>query len=307
MLDSKRDVHWQRVFLNVPAEVLRDLAKSTPEHRLEKLYKDKEILVDEVFRVCSAQILRTLEEEFPGPDNFCVWFYHSDIGDASMVSSLRKLDGKLKQGIKPNLEAVPKIYRVEEFSDRTIFRLAAKDTEQQLSTGFDEKTTVELVNYYTVVLERTKSFTLLVFGPYAKQKAKAVSSATAGGLNIVEGWQLLTPKRGQSRDFYEKLKRALKAFLIETKRHDPTGNYETVALESKHGKPDLEDVPNFQKNYAAADSYYDVLQFTCTNRLGLKETTHVKFGYPHGRFAFRTDTSLSAVLHFENKVRGLLL
>lgn len=304
---SKRDARWQRVFLNVPAELLRDLAKSTVGHRVAELYKDKEALVDEVFRVCSAQTFTNLGEEFPGPVNFSVWFYHSDVDARSMGSSLNRLDGNLRQGIKPTLDAVPRIYRVEEFSGKTVFRLAAKDTAQQLSTGFDEKTTVELVNYYAAVLEETGSFTLLVFGPYAKQKANAVSETLATNLGMPESWQLLTPKRGESRQFYEKLKATLKAFLIETKRHDPTGNYETIALESKHGKPDLEDVPNFQKNYSQADSYYDVLQYTCTNRFGLKETTHVKFGYPHGRFSFRADTSLSAVKHFESKVRGLLL
>ena len=51
---------------------------------------------------------------------------------------------------------------------------------------------------------------------------------------------------------------------------------------------------------------YDVLEFGCTNAVGLSETTAVRFGYPFGRFNFFAGTSVSAILYFEEKILGLL-
>jgi len=93
---------------------------------------------------------------------------------------------------------------------------------------------------------------------------------------------------------------------VETKRHDPSGNYKTITLQSRAKYPDLETVPDFRKSYLDADSMYDVLEFTCTNALGVSETVDVRFGYPFGRFSFRAATSLSAITYFEQKIRALL-
>jgi hypothetical protein len=105
---------------------------------------------------------------------------------------------------------------------------------------------------------------------------------------------------------YNSLKTKLKAYLIDTKRLDPSGDYKTVALESRQRQPDLEQVSNFRKQYLEADSLYDVLQFSLSNPVGINETTHVKMGRPFGRFTFAARTSLAAIYHFEKTLYAVL-
>ena len=161
------------------------------------------------------------------------------------------------------------------------------------------------MNEYVAVIHFSEP-KLLVLGPYATEKANAVASQVGTTLQLDVEFECLKPKRGGGRDMYQALKSELRAYLIDTKRLDPSGDYQTVALEARPKYPDLEQVTHFRKQYLAADSLYDVLQFTVSNPLGIPETTHVKMGRPFGRFTFAARTSLAAIYHFEKTLYAVL-
>lgn len=204
-----------------------------------------------------------------------------------------------------NLGEEPQLHKAEELSNAVVFRYAARDTKQNLPTSFGGKEPIWLVNYYSVVLHYS-DVRALVCGTYAAGKARRVLDQMDSWLGLTGKWFLLKPGRGKSRDFYNKIKRELNAYLIETKRHDPAGNYKTVALQARDRNPNLEQVANFRRDYLHADSYYDVLEYKCKNRLGLQETTWVKFGQPFGRFTFKSETSMSAMHFFGEKLSEVL-
>lgn len=293
---------------NVPRDILVDVAKQQRGHKVEELYKDTEDLVNEVLRVCTADTIRLLYEEFPSFDNLAVWFYETEGPETKQeLRSIteKRVSSSLREGRVPKLGEQPTLYRVDSLSNGFIFRYAAADAMQKLSLTFGKEEPVRLVNYYSAVFHFGGAC-LLVVAPYAASKALEVAHEILTFLRIESAWTLLKPGRGRSKEFYNKIKKGLHAFLVETKRHDPSGNYKTIALEARHKEPDLERVSDFKKNYLHADSYWDVLQFTCKNQLGLSETARVKFGYPFGRFSFRSGTSLSAILYFASKLRGVL-
>ncbi len=307
-MERKRDACWKHILDHAPVEVLRELAKKQTGHKIGKLYQDEETLVDEVFRLCDSKTIQILHEEFPGVENHIGWFFRSERQiDRSQVEAAFKdtATSALLQGISPQLRDKPELYKVEKLSKAFLLRFAASDSTQTLPLSFGERTTVHLVNYYSAFLHYSEVHAV-VFGPYASGKAVSVIRTLESALMLPEAWHLMKPARGASRDFYTKIKGKLGARLIETRRHDPSGDYKTITLQARDGKPDLEDVPHFRRHYLHADSYYDVLQYRCTNALGVSETSHVKFGRPFGRFAFRAGTSVSAMVHFEANVRELL-
>jgi hypothetical protein len=298
------DPRFSRILQNVPREVLTQVA-SARAHKPEALTKDKETLVTEVFRICSNHVLDTLFSEYPGPSAFSAWFF-GPADDGLTTATVKRAFQSVQRKAVSALNEEPQLYDFEDGQNGRVFRFAAKDSAQNLRTDFGESERIEIVNYYTVVIHfSTPKF--VVFGPYAKGKAVAVMNAVDSVLSIGGNqWSLLAPPRGGGREFYNKVKKALKAFLIETKRHDPSGNYKTIAWQAREKYPDLEDVPDFKNKYLHADSMYDVLEFNCKNSLSLAETTHVKFGYPFGRFNFKAQTSLSAMIYFEDTIRGIL-
>lgn len=307
-MESKRDAGWKHISAYAPVEALRGLAKKQRGYKIENLYQDEETLVDEVFRVCDPKTIQILREEFPVIENHIAWFFRSERQiDRSKVEAVFKdaATSALLEGIVPQLGDRPALYKIEKLSKAFLFRFAASDSTQTLPVSFGEKTTVPLINYYSVYLHYG-AVHAVVFGPYAFWKAVNVVRTLESALMLPEAWRLMKPARGASRDFYTKIKRKLEACLVETKRHDPSGDYKTITLQARDGRPDLEGVPHFRSHYLHADSHYDVLQYRCTNALGLSETTHAKFGRPFGRFAFRAGTSVSAMLHFEANVRELL-
>lgn len=301
----------QRDFLlnHVPAEIMRDLAKTKPQHSVKKLYENKETLVEEVSRLCDSKTIQALCDEFPVTDNLAVWFFTPRKGfDKKHLTSKVKtqISAALRDGITPSdVGDQPELYRVEEKTDLFIFRYVAKDQAQNLALSFGAKTRIAILNYYSALVHFSEPYVLL-FGPYATGKAEAVVNEMNSKLDLNEEWSLTRPERGMSRDLYNKIKKRLHANLVETKRHDPKGNYQTVALQSKHRQPDLEKVSDFQGKYLHADSYYDILEYTCTNALGLSESVHVKFGHPFGRFTFRTGTTLSAIIYFESNLKVIM-
>lgn len=307
-MPPKNELLRKRILENVSTEILIELAKQQEGHKASEFYKDKETLVDEVFRLCSAKTLEILSEEFPGPSNFTAWLYRpaSSLTSSQVSVSLsRTVNDELRNGLKPTLSEEPVLFRVEGSSHTAVFRFVAADQEQNLRISFGEKETVRLLSYYDGILHFS-DVVAVVFGPFASRKADQIVQEVDSFLGLNGQWSQAKPNRGESREFYRRIKKTLKALLIETKRHDPAGNYKTVALEARNRHPDLEQVPDFKKHYFDADSYYDVLQFTFKNKLGLLEVTHVKFGRPMGRFTFKQGTSLSAILYFESKVRELL-
>jgi hypothetical protein len=305
----KRDHRWQSIFENVPSDLLSNLAKTRKGYKLENLTKGQEALVDEVFRVCDSKTLDLLYAQFSGLDG-PVWYYvpKSHITKRAAMDAMRKntYPSLPQDGVEPDIGPKPLLYRVEERTDAVLFHFAAKDTVQNIRTGFEKRTTIEVMNLYTAVLHFSDP-RLVVVGPYTAEKANAVVAEFQENIKPEVAWECVKAKRGLRRAFYDALKAALKANLIDTKRHDPSGDYETVALESRMKHPDLENVPSFRKQYLDADSIYDVLEFRFANPIGLEEKTHVKFGSPAGRFSFRARTSLAAIYHFETLVYGVLL
>jgi len=308
-MTRQRDHRWQRVLENVPRDLLVDLAKKRPNHRIERLYKDSETLVDEVFRVCRSSTIQTLYEEFPGPEYFAVWFYVTEERlSKSMIEAAwkRKASTALLEGIVPaNLAEEPQLHKVEELTRALVFRYAARDSKQNLAVSFGEKEPIWLVSNYSAILHYS-DVRALICGSYAARKAKKVLDHLDSWLSLDRKWILLKPRPRQSRDFYNKIKRKLGAYLIRTERHDPAGNYKTVTLRARDRSPDLERVRHFQLHFLNADSYYDVLEYKCKNRLGLQETTWVKFGQPFGRFTFKAETSMSAMHYFGEKLSEVL-
>jgi hypothetical protein len=294
---------------HVPPEFLRELAKTKSGFSLKKLYEDQETLVDEVFRLFDSKTIQVVCDEFPGPENYATWFFRPlpTVARSEIATKVKSnLTRPLFEGITPrDVGEVPTLYRVEETASTMIFRFVASDQTQRLQLSFGEKTAVPIFNYYSAIFHFSE-LSVLIFGPYANAKATSVIQKLDSELGLKLNWALLKPERGKSRQFFDAIKHNLAAHLVETKRHDPAGNYKTVALEAREKHPDLERVADFRKVYFNADAYYDVLQYSCTNALGLKETTRVKFGHPFGRFIFRMGTSLSAILHFQKNVLQIL-
>jgi hypothetical protein len=307
-MTPERGAGWHRIFENVPSHLLVALAKKCPGHSLEKLSQDQEARVDEVFRVCDSQTINTLLEEFPGPSNLVAWFYEAErsIAQGEVNKALDRVVGsELLNGIKPKIEEKPNIYKVERSRSGTLLRWVAGDREQNLPVSFGETESITVLSYYDAVLHFSE-VEAIVFGPYSGRKADSVLSEVDSFLGINGGWKLLKPEAGRSREFYDALKKKTAGLLVETKRHDPTGDYKTITLEARDKHPDLEDVPNFKKYYLDADSYYDVLEYRCKDALGFTETVDVKFGHPFGRFTFGPNPSVSAIRYFRSKVCELL-
>lgn len=277
-------------------------------YKPENLTKGQEVLVDEIFRICDAETLDLLYSQFTGLEG-PVWYYtpSSSVTRKSVMDSMKavNLNTTLQNGQTSDIGRKPEMYRIEARSDAILFHFAAKDSVQNIRTGLRERTPVEVLNLYTSVLHFSDPRLVLV-GPYTAEKANAVTAVLQESLQLNVAWELAKGMRGEKRSFYDSVKAALKANLIETKRHDPSGDYETVALESRSKYPDLEKVPAFRKQYLDADSVYDVLEFVFANPIGIDEATHVKFGSPFGRFNFRARTSLAAIYHFEQIVYGVL-
>jgi hypothetical protein len=307
-MSVKRDHKWERILANAPRELLVDLAKKQPGHLVSEFSKEMEFVVDEVFRVCDAAVVQTLYEEFPGPHNFATWFYQPSarVTKKEVQNAVQKRDSlQLANGLKPEITNEPQIYRVESAKSTVLLRYVAADRNQRLEVEFGETETFRILSYYDCLFHFSEVVGL-IFGPSGSHKADQVITEGDSHLRLNGKWELLKPGRGKSREFYQSAKEALGGLLIETKRHDPSGNYRTITLEARTKQPDLEQVPHFQKNYLDADSYYDVLEYRCKNKLGLFETTHVRFGRPFGRFTFKHGSSLSAILHFQEKISALL-
>jgi hypothetical protein len=303
-----KDYRWQSVFENVPSEFLMRLAAAQKGHKPENLTKGQEELVDEIFRVCPEKTLQELYQQFPGIEG-AAWFY-SDGGKFFDEAHVRRgikenVDDDLKEGIEPQIKKEPTLYRVDERDNTVLFHYAAQDSAQNIRTGLGKRTRVEVVNEYVAVIHFSDP-KLLIFGPYTTERANSVASEVGPTLELDVEFECLKPKRGEGRSLYQSLKSKLKAYLIDTKRLDPSGDYATVALEARPKYPDLEQVPNFRKQYLEADSLYDVLQFTVSNPVGITETTHVKMGRPFGRFTFAARTSLAAIYHFEKTLYAVL-
>jgi hypothetical protein len=304
----QKDHRWQAIFDNVPSEFLTKLAGAQKGYKPENLTKGQEELVNEIFRVCNEEIIQELYEQFPGLEG-PVWFYEHDskVFDESHVkrSIKENVDEDLQAGIKPEIQKEPTLYRCDMRGDTVMFHFAARDSAQNVRTGLDQTTRMEVVNEYVAVIHFSDP-KLLIFGPYTAERTNAVASKIGTVLELDVDFACLKPKRGEGRSLYQALKSRLKAYLIDTKRLDPTGDYKTVALESRDRHPDLEEVPNFRKHYLEADSLYDVLEFTVSNPIGISERTHVKMGRPWGRFAFAPRTSLAAIYHFEKTLYAVL-
>jgi len=307
-MTAERDARWRRILEGVPSDLLIALAKKCPGHSVEKLYQDQEARVDEVFRVCDSETIAKLYEEFPGPFNYVAWLFASEgtLSKSDVTSAIKKVVGDdLLTGIKPKVEEKPKIYKVETSTSGTMFRCVAGDREEHLPVSFMENESIKVLSYYDAALHFSK-YEAVVFGPYSATKAEKVLQEVDSFLGISSGWTLLKPRTGKSREFYKALKKKIDGILVETKRHDPTGDYRTITLEARDKHPDLEEVPNFKKYYLDADSDFDVLEFRCKNSLGTTESVRVKFGRPHGRFTFGPNPSQSAIRYFQSKVSELL-
>ncbi|HWS17276.1 MAG TPA: hypothetical protein VN223_04645 [Candidatus Elarobacter sp.] len=304
----QKDHRWQSVFDYVPCEFLMKLAFSQKNHKPENLTKGQEELVNEIFRVCGEDTIQKLYEQFPGIEG-TVWFYshESKVFDELHIkrSISENIDDDLKAGIDPQIQKEPTLYRVDQLDNTVLFHFAAKDSAQNIRTGLGQRTRIEVVNEYVAVVHFSVP-KLLIFGPYTTDRANAVAAKIGKTLELDVEFQCVKPKRGEGRFLYQALKSRLKAYLIDTKRLDTSGDYKTVALESREKHPDLEKVPNFRKQYLDSESLYDVLQFSISNPLGVSEKTHVKMGRPFGRFTFAPHTSLAAIYHFEKTLYAVL-
>jgi hypothetical protein len=293
---------------NVPPETIRALAKTCQGYSLKKLHEDKEALVDELIRVCDRKKIEVLCDEFFTAEHLTTWFFtpeHSFSKEYLSKHVSQLVTDSERKGLSPEQVGVePELYRVEEKSDLLVFHYVARDQNQNLALSFGEKTKTPTLSYYSAIVHFSEPC-ILVFGPYAASKAQAVVNQLDSKLELKQTWTPIKPDRGLARDFYKKLKAKLGANLVETKRQDPKGNYRTVALQSKHKEPDLEKVVDFQNRYLHAESYYDVLEFSCKNALGLPEVVHVKFGHPFGRFTFRAGTPLSGIIYVEKYVKEI--
>ncbi len=305
---NRRDEKWERILIHAPRELLVALAKKQPGHRPSEFSKDSEALLDEVFRVCDRKTIETLYEEFPGPQNFSTWFYkpRATLTKTEVEQAAKKhLVANVSDGVKIQASSELQIYKYEASSSNVVLRYVAADRNQRLSVEFGETQIFRVVSYYDCLFHFS-DVVAFVFGPSGSHKSEQIMSAADSRLDLKGSWELLRPKRGESREFYNKIKKSIKGLLIETKRDDPGGDYKTITLESKHKRPDLEQVANFQKYYLHADSYYDVLEYSCKDGFGLLETTNVRFGRPFGRFTFKNGTSLTAISYFQDEISALL-
>lgn len=305
---TDRDARWQRIFEKAPSDLLIALAKTCEGCSVDNLYQDQGTRVDEVFRVCDKETIEKLCEEFPGPFNHVAWLFGTDrsLTRSEFNSAMKKAVGdELLTGIRPKVDESPKVYRVERWTSGAMFRCVASDRVERLPLSFLEDESVKVLSYYDAALHFSE-FQAIVFGPYSATKAEKVLSELDAFLGINGGWALLKPGMGESREFYSVLKKKLSGLLVETKRHDPTGDYRTITLEARDKHPDLEQVPHFRKYYLDADSDFDVIEFRCKNDLGFPESVRVKFGRPHGRFTFGPNPSQSAIRYFQSTVSELL-
>jgi len=308
LMAMKKDASWKAIAGNIPPEALRALAKKHPGHAPEKLFKDIETLVDEVHRVCPPRILTALHEEYCDKENFVCWFFLPE--GRNLKELLRcqkeKATKALLAGISPEFAGEkPTLYQIQRLGKTSLFRYAARDGHAYLRVSFRDKRHVPYVNQYLVILH-PENETLIVCGPTAAYKAVNLVDELSSFCRVDVDWSPCKPGRGKSREFYTALKRELRAYLVETKRDDPSGKYRTLTLESHPGKRDLERVDDFREKYLHADSYYDVLEFRHRNRLGLIETTNVKFGRIYGKFQFKAGTSLSTMRYFVRAVNEIL-
>src|SRR5436190_1666286 len=114
--EKKRDPRWHRIAANVPFEVLMAVAQSSKNHKIENLTKGDEALVDELFRVASEDKLQALYDEFPGPDNFAVWFYDTavQVKHADLTGRINsKIPPEYLKGIEPEIGGRPQLYKLE--------------------------------------------------------------------------------------------------------------------------------------------------------------------------------------------------
>src|SRR5262245_49754673 len=74
-----KDPRWHRIADHAPSELVAAIIRNTKGYKIENLTKGTEVLIDELFRVASDGTVQALYEEFPGPDNFAVWFYATDL------------------------------------------------------------------------------------------------------------------------------------------------------------------------------------------------------------------------------------
>jgi len=301
-------IDQKKILRQVPDNILINLAKRVPGHSLPKLLEDQDARIEEFLRVCDKNVVDKVIAEYPGPSNLTAWLFtaNNEISEAKFESALKShVAEDLLSGIKLKGTEDPKVFRVDILGSSTIFRCAALDREANVPAGFLEIESVPLFSYYDAVLHFSQ-FEAIVFGPYSGYRAVKVLNELDNFLGINSDWQLLKPGIGKSREFYTAIKAKTSGNLAETKRDDPAGDYRAVTFEARDKYPDIEQVPGFKKGYFAADSLFDVLEFTYKNSLNFTEQVRVKFGRPHGRFIFGPNPSLSAIRYFQSKVRELL-
>lgn len=306
------DKHKAAISALVPPEVLRELIKEQKGYDPAALAKDQDTLVAELFRVCKGDAIHHLYEDY------CL-LMDTAIRCETVTTrieaskTLDLIEAKLKKPSRESSHAQvltddPLLYDYARGDNFALFRYAAKDGRIMLWVSTDQTEEQRFVNRYEVVLHFSKAPLLFVSGAAAAEKAQRVYSQfrldchAFLSLNSVP----LAQPRGKARLFYLSLKKILAAKLIKTKRDDLRGNYKTITLEARHKKPDLEEVSDFKAHYKNADSHYDVLQFEHANSLGIMETTHVKFGRPHGLFTFRPATSLTTIHYCFEKIADAL-
>lgn len=301
-------IDQKKILRQVPDHVFINLAKKVPGHSLPKLLQDPDARIEEFLRVCDKSVVEKVIAEYPGPSNFTAWLFTSnnETSEVKFESALKShVTSNLLNGIKLQGAEDPKVFRVDILGSFTMFRCAALDREANVPAGFLEIESVPLFSYYDVVLHFSQ-LEAIVFGPFSGYRAAKSLNEVDNLLGINSDWQLLKPGIGKSRELYSALKAKISGNLAETKRDDPAGDYRAVTFEARDKFPDIEQVPGFKKSYFAADSLFDVLEFSCKNSLNLTERVRVKFGRPHGRFTFGPNPSLSAIRYFQSKVRELL-
>ena len=292
----------------VPPEVLREIIKQQKEYKPEALTKDEETLLNELFRVCPESLLLDLREDY------CL-LTNTSIRCEAVTTKLNP--GKTLRAVDENVDALPPdaiesetplLYDYTVEREFAILKYAARDGHITIQVSLDRAEEQRFINRYDVILHFSKVPFLFFAGAETREKARRLYDKfiedTSTFLEIQS--EPLVQPRGKGRPFYWALKSGLSAKLIKTKRDDLRGNYKTITLEARHLKPDLDDVPDFVKHYKDADSYYDVLQFSHKNKVGIVETTHVRFGLPHGLFAFRPGTSLTTVHYCFEKIADAL-
>lgn len=296
----------------VAPEILRDIIKRQKGHKASNLYKDDETLMDELFRVCPDSLILQIFEQFCLLKDLNLWFHGISEKlslDKSWTGLKENLKESLFEGITPkNTDETPVLFHVVKAAEMIVFRYAARDGRIVIPIALGRTEEQRYVNQYEVVMHFSAGPYLIVAGALSKTKSFSVLEQFTQDVTffLPLGSEPVHQPRGKSKQFYWRFKRALSARLIKTKRDDLQGNYKTITLEARHAKPDLDEVRDFIRRYRDANSYYDVLEFTQTNKVGARETTNVKFGHPYGRFTFRKGTSLALIDHAFNKVSDAL-